>query len=47
VRSFADYDQWQLYNVNADFNERIDLAKKNPKELKEHNQVLKNHKKEA
>ena len=28
-------DVWELYNLNADFNERIDLAKKNPEKLKE------------
>lgn len=30
-----DNNDWQLYNVNEDFNERIDLAKKNPKKLEE------------
>ncbi|WP_229253945.1 arylsulfatase [Dyadobacter sp. NIV53] len=28
-------NQWQLYNLNEDFNERTDLAKKNPKKLEE------------
>jgi arylsulfatase A-like enzyme len=31
-RSFDD-DQWELYNLNEDFNERIDLAKKYPEKL--------------
>ena len=26
---------WELYNLNADFNERINLAEKNPAKLKE------------
>ncbi|HET6226085.1 MAG TPA: arylsulfatase [Bacteroidia bacterium] len=30
-----DKDIWELYDVNTDFNERIDLAKKNPQKLKE------------
>jgi arylsulfatase len=30
-----DKDVWELYNVNEDFNERIDLAKKYPEKLKE------------
>jgi arylsulfatase A-like enzyme len=30
-----DKDEWELYNLNEDFNERIDLAKKNPEKLKE------------
>ena len=33
-RSFDD-DVWELYNLNDDFNERIDLAKKYPEKLKE------------
>jgi arylsulfatase A-like enzyme len=33
-KSFDD-DIWELYNLNDDFNERIDLAKKNPEKLKE------------
>jgi arylsulfatase A-like enzyme len=33
-KSFDD-DVWELYNLNEDFNERIDLAKKNPEKLKE------------
>lgn len=35
--SVADtvHNDWQLYNLNEDFNERIDLAKKYPKKLKE------------
>ncbi len=28
-------DVWELYNLNDDFNERIDLATKNPEKLKE------------
>ncbi|HEY9003746.1 MAG TPA: arylsulfatase [Mucilaginibacter sp.] len=28
-------DVWELYNLNTDFNERIDLAKKEPEKLKE------------
>lgn len=30
-----DKDVWELYNLNDDFNERIDLAKKYPEKLKE------------
>ena len=30
-----DKDVWELYNLNDDFNERNDLAKKNPEKLKE------------
>nr|WP_315196078.1 arylsulfatase [uncultured Flavobacterium sp.] len=30
-----DNDVWELYNLNVDFNERFDLAKKNPEKLKE------------
>ncbi|MEO6521164.1 MAG: arylsulfatase [Mucilaginibacter sp.] len=30
-----DADVWKLYNLNEDFNERIDLAKKYPEKLKE------------
>src|SRR5206468_9892087 len=30
-----DKDTWELYNLNEDFNERVDLAKKNPAKLKE------------
>ena len=30
-----DKDVWELYNLNEDFNERVDLAKKNPEKLKE------------
>jgi len=30
-----DKDTWVLYNLETDFNERIDLAKKNPEKLKE------------
>lgn len=35
--SVADtlHNDWQLYNLNEDFNERIDLAKKYPEKLKE------------
>jgi len=28
-------DVWELYNINEDFNERVDLAKSNPEKLKE------------
>ncbi|HEY9006765.1 MAG TPA: arylsulfatase [Ohtaekwangia sp.] len=28
-------DKWELYNLNEDFNERFDLAEKNPEKLKE------------
>jgi arylsulfatase len=30
-----DKDVWELYNINEDFNERIDLAKKYPEKLEE------------
>lgn len=30
-----DEDEWELYNLNEDFNERINLAKKHPEKLKE------------
>jgi arylsulfatase A-like enzyme len=30
-----DEDEWQLYNLNEDFNERVDLAKKYPEKLAE------------
>ncbi|HKO79194.1 MAG TPA: arylsulfatase, partial [Chitinophagaceae bacterium] len=30
-----DKDVWELYNLNEDFNERVDLATKNPEKLKE------------
>lgn len=30
-----DNDVWELYNLNEDFNERIDLAKSNPAKLEE------------
>jgi arylsulfatase A-like enzyme len=33
--STYDNDVWELYNLNTDFNERVDLAKKNPEKLKE------------
>jgi arylsulfatase A-like enzyme len=35
--ALPDYskDVWKLYNLNEDFNERIDLAKKYPEKLKE------------
>jgi len=33
--STYDNDVWELYNLNVDFNERVDLAKKNPEKLKE------------
>lgn len=33
-RNFDD-DVWELYNLNEDFNETTDLAKKNPEKLKE------------
>jgi len=46
----TDYnkDVWELYNLNTDFNERIDLSKKYPQKLKElqelfHQQAIKNH----
>jgi arylsulfatase A-like enzyme len=31
----AGKEVWELYNLNTDFNERIDLAAKNPAKLKE------------
>ena len=31
----VENDVWELYNLNEDFNERIDLAKKYPEKLKE------------
>ena len=31
----VEKDVWELYNLNEDFNERVDLAKKNPEKLKE------------
>ncbi len=34
VRNF-DTETWELYNLNDDFNERSDLAKKNPQKLAE------------
>ncbi|MBS1599074.1 MAG: arylsulfatase [Bacteroidetes bacterium] len=34
VRNY-DNDVWELYNITDDFNERIDLSKKNPEKLKE------------
>jgi arylsulfatase A-like enzyme len=30
-----DKDVWELYNLNTDFNEQVDLAKKNPEKLAE------------
>ncbi|MCW3119087.1 MAG: sulfatase [Chitinophagaceae bacterium] len=30
-----DKDIWELFNMNEDFNERVDLASKNPEKLKE------------
>jgi arylsulfatase A-like enzyme len=33
--SIYDKDVWELYNINTDFNERKDLAKKYPEKLKE------------
>jgi arylsulfatase A-like enzyme len=33
-------DTWELYNLNADFNERVDLAKKYPEKLKELQQLF-------
>lgn len=30
-----DKDKWELYNLNEDYNERFDLASKNPEKLKE------------
>jgi len=35
VQKNFDKDVWELYNLNEDFNERIDLARKNPEKLKE------------
>src|SRR5262249_6475881 len=34
-KSDFDQDVWELYNLNEDFNERIDLAGKNPEKLAE------------
>jgi arylsulfatase A-like enzyme len=34
-KSNYDNDVWELYNLNEDFNERVDLAKSNPAKLKE------------
>ena len=31
----AGKETWELYNLNEDFNENVDLAKKNPEKLKE------------
>jgi arylsulfatase A-like enzyme len=33
--STYDNDVWELYNLNTDFNERVNLAQKNPEKLKE------------
>jgi arylsulfatase A-like enzyme len=33
-------DKWELYNVNEDYNERFDLAQKNPEKLKELQEVF-------
>jgi arylsulfatase A-like enzyme len=46
-KSFDD-DEWQLYNLNEDFNERVDQAKKYPEKLAElkkifNEQAEKNH----
>ncbi len=35
VAANFDNDVWELYNLNEDFNERVDLAKTNPAKLKE------------
>ena len=35
VAANYDNDVWELYNLNNDFNERIDLAKSNPEKLNE------------
>jgi arylsulfatase len=35
VEKSLDDDVWQLYNLNEDFNERNDLATKNPEKLAE------------
>jgi arylsulfatase A-like enzyme len=35
VPNNADNDVWELYNLNEDFNERIDLSKKYPEKLQE------------
>ncbi len=33
-------DKWELYNLNEDYNERFDLAEKNPEKLKELREVF-------
>jgi arylsulfatase A-like enzyme len=35
-----DEDTWELYNINEDFNERVDLAKKYPEKLAELKKVF-------
>ncbi len=35
VNSNYDNDKWELYNLNEDFNETVDLAKKHPEKLAE------------
>jgi len=35
VPNNTDNDVWELYNLNEDFNERVDLAKKYPEKLQE------------
>jgi arylsulfatase len=35
IADSANNPQWELYNLDEDFNERIDLAKKNPAKLEE------------
>jgi arylsulfatase len=35
IENNPDNEVWELYNLNEDFNERIDLAKKFPEKLKE------------
>lgn len=48
LKADFDKDVWELYNINEDFNERKDLAKKYPEKLAElkqlfHEQALKNN----
>jgi len=35
IANNPDGEEWELYNLNEDFNERTNLAKKNPEKLKE------------
>ena len=39
-------DVWELYNLNTDFNERVDLAKKYPEKLKELQELFEKQAKE-